>query len=136
MSHDKKDAQGPRSIKVPDLELSEPRISDLFGTLAQVCSLRHFCSQNSRIVSGDVSSHRMKKRRGLCRSGCGCCRRIPSVTTSPKLFGVGRRSWGVMVTKWNKDTSKVNLTYTRSKAKRMSNIPVLVLSRCLQLFLS
>ena len=28
--------QGPRSIKVPDLGLSEPRISDLFGTLAQV----------------------------------------------------------------------------------------------------
>ena len=26
-----------RSIKVPDLGLSEPRISDLFGTLAQVC---------------------------------------------------------------------------------------------------
>ena len=35
-SHDKKDVQGPRSIKVPDLGLSEPRISDLFGTLAQV----------------------------------------------------------------------------------------------------
>ena len=35
-SHGKKDVQGPRSIKVPDLGLSEPRISDLFGTLAQV----------------------------------------------------------------------------------------------------
>ena len=61
------------------------------------------CSQNSRIVFGDVSSHRMKKRRGLCRSGSGCCRRISSVTTSPKFFGVGRRSWGVMVTIWNKN---------------------------------
>ena len=30
--------QGPRSIKVPDLGLSEPRISNLFGTLAQVCT--------------------------------------------------------------------------------------------------
>ena len=29
------DVQGPRSIKVPDLGLSDPRISDLFGTLAQ-----------------------------------------------------------------------------------------------------
>ena len=35
-SHGKKDVQGPRSIKVPDLGLSEPRISNLFGTLAQV----------------------------------------------------------------------------------------------------
>ena len=30
--------QDPRSIKVPDHGLSEPRISDLFRTLAQVCS--------------------------------------------------------------------------------------------------
>ena len=45
----------------------------------------------------------MKKRRGLCRSGSGCCRRISSVTTSPKFFGVGRRSWGVVVTTWNKN---------------------------------
>ena len=37
-SHGKKDVQGPRSIKVPDLGLSEPRISNLFGTLAQVWS--------------------------------------------------------------------------------------------------
>ena len=59
------------------------------------------CSQNSRIVFGDVSSHRMKKRRVLCRSGSGCCRRFFSVTTSPNFFGVGRRSWGVMVTIWN-----------------------------------
>ena len=29
---------GPRSIKVPDLGLSEPSISNLFGTLAQVWS--------------------------------------------------------------------------------------------------
>ena len=36
-SHGKKDVQGPRSIMVPDLGLSEPRISNLFGTLAQVC---------------------------------------------------------------------------------------------------
>ena len=35
-SHGKKDVQGPRSVKVPDLGLSEPRISNLFGTLAQV----------------------------------------------------------------------------------------------------
>ena len=61
------------------------------------------CSQNSRIVFWDVSYHRMKKRRGLCRSGSGCCRRISSVTTSPKFFGVGRRSWGVVVAIWNKN---------------------------------
>ena len=61
------------------------------------------CSQNSRIVFGNVNSHRMKKRRGFCRSGSGCCRRISSVTTSPKLFGVGRRSWGGMVTISNQD---------------------------------
>ena len=40
-SHDKKDVQGPGSIKVPDLGLSKPWISDLFGTLAQVCSREH-----------------------------------------------------------------------------------------------
>ena len=32
-SHGKKDVQGPRSIKVPDLGLSEPRISNLLGNL-------------------------------------------------------------------------------------------------------
>ena len=46
-SHDKKDVQAPRSIKVPDLGLSEPRISDLFGTLAQVCRTVHISVRQS-----------------------------------------------------------------------------------------
>ena len=69
--------------------------------MAQVITQPHYSPDltlydptNLRIVFGDVGSHRMKKRRGLCRFGSGCCRRISSVTTSPKLFGVGRRSWG------------------------------------------
>ena len=54
-SHGKKDVQGPRSIKVPDLGLSEPRISNLFGTLAQVC-------QGCCVLSRKKAKNQLKNR--------------------------------------------------------------------------
>ena len=70
--------------------------------MAQVITQHHLSPDLTRyglylfpkfeIVFRDISSHRMKKRRDLCRSGSGCCRRISFVTTSQKFFGVGRRS--------------------------------------------
>ena len=58
-SHGKKDVQGPRSIKVPDLGLSEPRISNLFGTLAQVCI---GCLQWFTGYTLNAATHRMLLR--------------------------------------------------------------------------
>ena len=66
--------------------------------------LRLISVSKIRVLSSGTSvliGWRREEVCALCRSGSGCCRRMSSVTTSPKFFGVGRRSWGVMVTIWN-----------------------------------